>query len=241
MIVSLINKGGAGKTTLATNLAFAFQKRGLSVLLIDADPQASARDWHSASEGCVLEVIGIDRPTIDKDILPLQDRYDLIFIDCGKFDISEKLLQRGAKIVKISDMVLIPVTPSPYDVWAAKDVVDLIKQRQEITDNKLKAGMIISRQIVNTVIGKDVKDALKEYQVPIFHYGTASRVIYATSAGKGKTVLHGEDLQAVNEINNIADELGYRLGLYNETHEYDIYLRMVKLLGRAYYDKETIE
>ncbi len=61
-IIAVLNqKGGAGKTTLSTNLARALQLDGDKVLLIDSDPQGSARDWNAAANGELLPVVGLDR------------------------------------------------------------------------------------------------------------------------------------------------------------------------------------
>mgnify|MGYP002374079782 FL=1 len=66
--VAILNqKGGSGKTTLATNIAHALKLSGESVLLVDADPQGSARDWNAANEGKLLSVVGLDRETLPVD------------------------------------------------------------------------------------------------------------------------------------------------------------------------------
>src|SRR5688572_16127247 len=109
MIVSLINqKGGVGKTTLAINLAYCFKKHGHSVLLVDSDPQGSARNWHAQNEGAKLDIIGLDRPTIDQDLKNLRFDHEWIFID----GVPQTSVM-AAKTVKCSDVVLIPVQPSP--------------------------------------------------------------------------------------------------------------------------------
>lgn len=68
-VIAVLNqKGGAGKTTIATHLARAYQLDGLNTILIDSDPQGSARDWVAASEGNPVMTVGIDRPTLDRDV-----------------------------------------------------------------------------------------------------------------------------------------------------------------------------
>ena len=80
-IVAVLNqKGGSGKTTLAIILAHALQEDGETVLLVDADPQGSARDWHEANGGEVLDVVGLDRETLARD-LKVVGEYDWVLID----------------------------------------------------------------------------------------------------------------------------------------------------------------
>jgi len=110
-------KGGVGKTTLAVHLSHALAMRGESVLLVDADPQGSARDWAAAREDKPpFAVIGLDRPTIHRDLPVIAKDYAHVVID-GPPRVSE--LARSAIIA--ADLVLVPIQPSPYDVWAAED------------------------------------------------------------------------------------------------------------------------
>jgi chromosome partitioning protein len=64
MIVALLNqKGGAGKTTISTNLARALQQENAKVLLVDSDPQGSARDWHAVADESPFTVVGLSIKT----------------------------------------------------------------------------------------------------------------------------------------------------------------------------------
>lgn len=204
MIVAILNqKGGAGKTTISVNLARALQQAEKKVLLIDSDPQGSARDWHAAGEGNLLSVIGLDRPTLHKDIKNISDRYHWVLIDGAP-----QLAEMAISAIKCADIILIPVQPSPYDIWAAEDLVEVIKARQEITEGKPKAAFVISRQITNTNLGKEIREALNGYELPIFESGTFQRVIYAKTAATGSTVLDTEPYgEASVEIKKIAKEL----------------------------------
>ena len=101
-----------------------------------------------------------------------------------------------------------PLQPSPYDIWATADLVDLLQQRQEIADGQPKAAFVISRQIKGTRLASDVREALHGYDLPVFQAGTVQRVIYASSAMTGQTAFDLEPTgPAAQEINAIKDEL----------------------------------
>lgn len=203
-IVAILNqKGGSGKTTLSTNIARALQKDGKQVLLVDSDPQGSARDWHAAGDGSLITVIGLDRPTLDKDIKAISANYDWVLIDGAP-----QLVNMSVAAIKCADIVLIPVQPSPYDIWASEDLVDVVKERQKIANGNPKAAFVISRQIAKTILGKEVREALNGYDLPVFQCGTFQRIIYAKTAAIGSTVLDNEpNSEASKEITMIANEL----------------------------------
>lgn len=201
--IAVINqKGGSGKTTIATNLAHALKRADAKVLLVDSDPQGSARDWNEANEGSILPVVGLDRETLPTDLKAISDGYDFVIIDGAP-----QIAKLAVAAVKASDVVLIPVQPSPYDIWAAEDLVDVIKARQEVTDGNPKAAFVISRAITNTRLSGEVAEALEGYELPIFREGTTQRVIYPTSASIGQTVFNEPDNPAAKEIEAIAEEL----------------------------------
>lgn len=202
-VISILNqKGGSGKTTIAINLAHSLTLKGFKVLLVDADPQGSARDWNEENEGNVIPVVGLDRETLPKDLQAIKDGYDFIVIDGAP-----QIAKLAAAAVKTSDLVLIPCQPSPYDIWAASDLVDIIKARQDVTDGKPKAAFIISRSIKNTKLGNEIAEALASYELPVMEHGTSQRVAYPTTASEGNTVFMEPESQAANEIENICNEL----------------------------------
>lgn len=197
--VSVLNtKGGAGKTTLSTNLAVAFSRRGLSTVLIDSDPQGSARRWGVAGGSDSVPVVGLDTKSLDKDIRAVAGEWKFI-------DGAPQAADVAAAAIRAADLVLIPVQPSPYDLWAAKDVVDAIKARQGVTDGVPMARFVISRAIVGSALAADVTDALSGYEIPVLDAKTCQRVAYA-EAGSGGSVLD-TNKDAAAEIEAIAAEI----------------------------------
>ena len=203
VIVSILNqKGGSGKTTLATNIAMGLFREGGRVLLVDTDPQGSARDWRAAWEDNPVPVIGLDRPTLARDISAVGEDYDIVIVDGAP-----QLQEMAAAAIKASDAILIPVQPSPYDIWATSDLVDLIGARQEISEGRLQASFVVSRAIRNTRLSKEVFDALSHYSMGTFSSFTSQRVSYAMSASEGRSVFDMEDFNAQLEIHSIIGEL----------------------------------
>lgn len=203
-IAFLSQKGGAGKTTLATCVARQLQLDGHDVILIDADPQGSARDWRAATERETVLVVGLDRPTLDKDIKALSGNgTKWVIIDGAPRNEAMTL-----SAIKASDLVLIPVQPSPYDVWASEDLVAVIKARQEITDGKPKSAFVICRAIRRTELSRDVHSALEEMGLPVFSTTTINRQIYPKSAAEGMTPADLEpEGEGAKEIRALVKEL----------------------------------
>jgi len=204
MIISVQNqKGGVGKTTLSIHISHALVLKGYRVLLVDADPQGSARDWAAArSDPPPFSIVGLDRPTIHRDLAALAKDFDQVVID-GPPRVSE--LARSAIIA--ADLVVVPIQPSPYDIWAAEEIIKLI-QEASVFKEKLKAVFAINRKIVNTAIGRDVVEALEQYPIPVMKASISQRVAFAESAATGSTVLETDRTgAAAKEVLALVNEL----------------------------------
>lgn len=192
-----------GKTTLAVHLATALTRKNRSVILIDADPQGSALDWAAARHGDPLfPVVGLPKSSIHKELPALAKDYQVVIIDGPP-----RVYDVARSAIMASDLVLVPVQPSPYDVWAAKEIIDLLNEATVYKPGLQKA-FLINRKIVNTAIGRDVADALSEYPIPVLKTAICQRVAFAESATQGRTVYELDpDMLASQEVNGVVDEI----------------------------------
>lgn len=210
-IISFLNhKGGVGKTTLCTNIAASIVRQDdpYSIMLVDSDPQGSLRDWHDALDVDLhhdrLEVIGADRRNalIGSKLIAENNKASYMLIDTPG-DIKEL---HGAAL-SMSDLVVIPIRPSPYDIWATEDTIELVRTAKQLNVN-LKAVLLINQAIPGTKIHKEVKALLDEYLdfiIPQFHI--SHRISFAKTAALGKTIFDCDDKAAKYEIESATFEL----------------------------------
>ncbi|WP_337998669.1 ParA family partition ATPase [Rickettsia massiliae] len=208
MILSFLNqKGGVGKTTLSINVATCLSLKKQKVLLIDADPQNSSLDWVAIRrKESLFTVVGLTKPIIHKEVSKLVKNYDHIIIDGPP-----RIYDVAKSAIVTSDLVVMPVQPSPYDIWAANEVVSLIKEVSQPLEGRknIKSAFLINRKISNTAIGRDVEQALDHYGMDILQTHICQRVAYAETAAIGSTVMeeHNRDNLAVREITDLTNEI----------------------------------
>jgi chromosome partitioning protein len=198
----LNQKGGSGKTTIAINLAHAFQRLGNDVLIVDADPQGTARDWSDSSVEGICPVVGLDRESLARDLPTVAQPYDWVVIDGPP-----QLAGISAAAVRVADVVLIPVQPSPFDIWSCADLVDILDARRTVTDGLPHAAFVVSRAITNTKLSNQISDALEAYGLPVLKSRTTQRIAYPTTAASGHTVFSDPSSLASQEIEAIREEV----------------------------------
>jgi len=183
MILSVISqKGGSGKTTVALNLAGCVAAKKQRVLLVDADEQGSALSWLEMREAePAFSVVGLPTGSLHRDLPKIASDYDLTIIDVPP---RRQKIARSA--ITASTGVLIPVGPSPLDIWAAEEIVNLIQELQEF--QSVKAAMMMNRKIVGTALSKEVQQGLLDFGLPVLKAGLSQRVAFAEAMISGQTV-----------------------------------------------------
>ena len=203
MILSIISqKGGSGKTTIALNIAGCVAAKKQRVLLVDADDQGSALAWLEMRETePEFAVIGMPTGSLHRDLPKIASDYDLTIIDCPP-----RLQKIARSAITASTGVLIPVAPSPLDIWAAEEIVNLVQEVQEFQN--VKAAMLMNRKIVGTALSKEVQKGLGAFGLPVLKAALSQRVAFAEAMISGQTVQdYQRNSKAAKEAETLTKEV----------------------------------
>src|SRR6266436_4271544 len=196
-------KGGAGKTTLAAQLSVAWQRQGLRVALLDIDPQGSLAAWVDLRRGR----LGADAVGFEFAALPgwraaqwIEDQArlaDLVVIDCPPHAETEAQIA-----VRAAALVLIPVQPSPLDLWATAATLKMAG------DERRRALIVLNRVPPRSGLTDRIAADLAESGAPIASTRIGNRValVRAMTLGLGVTESAGAS-PAAAEIAALADEV----------------------------------
>lgn len=196
-------KGGTGKTTLATNLAQMRVSAGKDVLLIDSDKQESASSWAGLREeiGVNPSITTVQKvgKNIARDLLDLAKRYDDLIIDAGGRDSVEL---RAAMVA--AHKLFIPVQASQFDVWTLGNMSELVDQAQALNP-ALKAYVVLNRASTNPVVSEadEARELFNDFENLNFCGVTLrDRIAFrkASSGGLGINELSPVDAKAREEM-----------------------------------------
>jgi len=203
MIISLVNqKGGVGKTTIAVNLAGCLALRGYRMLLIDADPQGSVLQWRSIEDNQLFDVKHFPRPLTRDEAKTLVRGYQHTIIDAPP-----AIGEITRSILHLSRLAIVPIGPSPLDIWSSKDTVSLIKEAKK-TNRRLKGKLLICRKIARTRVGREAREAMETYSMDVFESDISQRIAYVEAMISGLSVLQSAPgSEAASEIRNLCQEL----------------------------------
>ncbi|KPJ91662.1 MAG: hypothetical protein AMJ55_11295 [Gammaproteobacteria bacterium SG8_15] len=183
-VIALVgNKGGAGKTTLSINLASGLHRR-CSTVLLDADPQRSSFQWRELAErDDLVEVVDAVDDLVGT-VTEYRDRYDCVLIDCPPSVQSDQTRQA----LTCSDLALIPVLPSPLDLWASVHVEKELEWARTVNPG-IKALLVVNQLEARTRLSRLVQDALAEIAMPVAKTSITRRMAYRNAMLQGCSVL----------------------------------------------------
>ncbi|MEJ2141986.1 MAG: ParA family partition ATPase [Gammaproteobacteria bacterium] len=203
-VIALVgNKGGAGKTTLSVNLATCLAKQ-TTIAVVDADPQGSALQWHAFSESDNAVEVFDANDDLQKQASELLKDYQYVLFDCPP---SVHAAQTNS-VLKFCDIALVPVQPSPVDLWATVHIEEAIEQARECNP-KLEAWLVINQLETRTTLSRLIRDALSEIALPVANTALRRRAIFRSSVLEGKSVfdMGRRGAEAAGELEQLVQEV----------------------------------
>lgn len=209
-IIAVCNqKGGSGKTTLSMQLAGTLARRKNKVLVVDADPQGTATRW-AASAGddnpFPASVVGLSAASekVHREVKKFVGDYDFIVIDCPPA--ADSPVPQSALL--IADLALVPIIPSPLDLWASVGIRRVIENVRDINET-LTARLVVNQCQPKTNLAKDTLEVLPEFGIPVCKNYLRQRTAYRQSAVFGQTVqdFGSKAKDAIQEIEALTREV----------------------------------
>ena len=208
MIIAVSNqKGGVGKTTVAVNLAACFAEDDEDVLVVDADPQASALTWKAQRPDTLppVQAIGLPSDNLHKEVPDLAGCYDVVIIDAGG-----QITQSARAAVVAADFVVVPTLPSPPDIASTDEffetVVDVAR-----TFKDLNAAVLLNQVQRGTRLAAQVLDYVSNTRLA-FDAVLHQHVAYREAFGFGMAITeHEPSSPAAADVRNLYQELKQKL------------------------------
>jgi chromosome partitioning protein len=189
--------------------ALSRRNREMKVLVIDADPQGTATRWAASAndeDQFPAPVVGLAAANtkVHREIQKFVDDYDFIIIDCPPS--AESLVPQSALL--ITDLALVPIIPSPPDLWAAIGIKKTIEGARVINE-ELKARLLLNQLQPNTVLGREALEILPEFGIDLAGSSLAFRQAYRQCAAFGQTVhnMGSKAKDAIEEIEALTNEV----------------------------------
>lgn len=203
-VIALVgNKGGAGKTTLCVNLATALAQRAPTVIL-DADPQRSSWQWRQLSDRPNAVPVADAVDDLPAAVERARKEYAHLVIDCPP----SVHAQQTAWGLEHAELALIPVQPSPLDLWATVHIEGLV-ERARAFNPALQAVLVINQLEPRTTLSRLMGQALDELSLPAAKTAIRRRMAFRSSLLEGRTVidLGRRGAAAAEEIHQLIDEV----------------------------------
>jgi chromosome partitioning protein len=186
MIISVVNqKGGTGKTTVATHLAACFAGDGSEVLVIDADPQHSSLDGRAdrPADHPPVQAVGLPARNLHQEIEPFRRQYDVRLIDGGG-----RMTAPARAAVMAADVVIVPLLPSTPDIVSTQDFCQaVIEEASTLTE--ITGAMLLNQVQTGTLINRAAHAQLADLRYPLFETVLHFYVTYKEAIAAGLSVI----------------------------------------------------
>lgn len=214
-IITVCNqKGGSGKTTVTMQLAASFARRGFRVLVADADPQGTATRWAASASDetpfpCAVVGVAQAGGKTHREVAKFAEVYDVIFIDCPPA--ADSPVAQSALLV--SDVALVPLVPSPLDLWASVAIREVIARLSDINEG-LCARLLLNQAQPGHNLTRETQEILPTFGIEPCQTLWRQRAAFRQSAVWGQSVHNLDNKAAVIEVEALSDELLQLLKLF---------------------------
>lgn len=196
-------KGGCGKSTLALNLAAGLMVRGSTVLL-DADPQGTLEHWINHEGIASMPRVVAAGTTLAEEISSASNTHQYVVVDCPPA-LGSGYTEAALEMV---DILLIPVLPSPPDLWSSVHMVEAVQQARK-TNPGLRAYFVRNQVEPRSALSHAMRQALQSCALPTLENALGRRAAYRWAALEGISVYQfgARGKKAVSDIESIIDEV----------------------------------
>jgi len=192
-------KGGAGKTTVAAHIAVALSQKGNRVAIIDIDPQGSLSYWHNIrekrfGEGYTgLTFAAVSGWRVGSEVSRLKRICDYVIIDSPPHTETE-----ARTAIRAADLIIIPVQPSPTDLWASKATIELAKTE------RVPVRVVLNRVSANSRLAATISAELPD----LADTTLGNRVLFASALLEGRSATEVDpNSAAASEVKSLVKEI----------------------------------
>lgn len=207
-VITICNqKGGSGKTTVTMQLCGGLARRGFKAMVVDADPQGTATRWAASAPDDApfpAPVVGLSAAggKVHREVAKFIGDYDVILIDCPPA--ADSPVPQSALLV--SDLALVPLVPSPLDLWASVGIREVIGRMSDINES-LQARLMLNQAQPRQNLTRETLDILPQLGLAVCATIWHQRAVYRQSAAYGQTVFDFDNAPARHEVEGALDEV----------------------------------